>query len=213
MKHTFIAFVFSLLCLQLAAQKEDFTDAMQPIVDSLHQVAWGTDLQDYANQLERIATAEPKEWLPRYWAAYCYMNIAFLEKSPEKKDLLLNKADAFVAGAEAISADNDELEVLKANLASARIGVDPMGRWQKYGAVSEAAIAKAKKLNATNPRIYLHEAQGVFFTPETYGGGKQKALPLIKIAIQHFEQFKPVSSIMPNWGNATALYMLKEAEK
>jgi hypothetical protein len=213
MKHLIIVTVLAFTGLQLNAQKEEFTAAMQEITDSLHQAKFGTDWQPYANQLERIAEAEPKEWLPRYWAAFCYLNLTYTEPNADKRDLILNKAERFLLAADSLSTNNDELEVMRANIASARIGVDPMNRWQKYGALATAAIEKAKKLNDKNPRIYLHEAQGVFFTPEAYGGGKQKALPLIKIAIQHFDAFKPTSGIMPNWGKNVADYMLTEAEK
>jgi hypothetical protein len=75
------------------------------------------------------------------------------------------------------------------------------------------AIEKAKSINPVNPRIALHEAQNVFYTPEAYGGGKQKALPLIKAAIELFAAFKPASAIMPNWGASAAQYMLGEAQK
>ena len=75
------------------------------------------------------------------------------------------------------------------------------------------AIAKAKSINPLNPRITLHEAQGVFYTPEAYGGGKQKAMPLIKFAVEQFAIFKPASAIMPNWGAPVAQYLLGEAQK
>jgi hypothetical protein len=214
MKHTIIIAlsIFANL-FQANAQSEEYLESMKETVTSIQTAAWGTDLQPFANQMERIASAEPKEWLPQYWAAFCYLNISYAEKTVEKKDLILDKADKFVAAAEALSANNDEIEVLKANLASARVAADPMSRWQKYGALSTAALEKATTLNAANPRIYLHQATGIFFTPEAYGGGKKNALPLIKTAIEHYEKFKPTSEIMPNWGLTTAQYLLAEAEK
>ncbi len=194
-------------------QNPEYLQAMKDVIADIQSAPMGQDLLPYANVLERIGAVEKKEWLPSYWAAFCYMVNSFVEPVAEKKDLLLDKADQLIANASALSPDNDEVEVLKANLASSRIGVDPMNRWQKYGALSAMAIAKAKSINPANPRIALHEAQGIFYTPEAYGGGKQKAMPLIKTAIEHFAAFKPVSDIMPNWGEEVARELLAEAQK
>jgi hypothetical protein len=197
----------------LSAQDNDYQTTMKEIVSSIQTAAQGEDLTPQANQLERIAAVEQKEWLPLYWASFCYMLKSLTESNGAKKDIILEKAEALIGKADSIQAKNDEILVLKANLASIRIGVDPQGRWQKYGAISGAAITAAKAVNAENPRIVLHEAQGIFYTPEAFGGGKEKALPLIKTAIEKFEKFKPTSDLMPNWGKEVAQYMLIEAEK
>lgn len=211
-----IAFLFLIVtaCFsKVNAQDNDYHATMKEVVDEIQSAPFGTDLTDAANQMERIAAVEKKEWLPLYWAAFCYMLNSYAEPSSDKKDLLLEKCETLLAAADSLSPTSDELAVLRANVASARLSVDPMNRWQKYGALSAAAIAKAKSINAANPRIALHEAQGIFYMPEAYGGGKQKALPLIKTAVEQFGKFKPTSDIMPNWGESVAKYMLAEAEK
>ena len=195
------------------SQNSEYLTAMEPVVADIQSAPFGEDLTPYANTVERIAAAEPKEWLPLYWASFCYMLRSFTEPVVEKKDMLLEKAEFQVAMAEKLTSNNDEIEVLKANIASARMAVDPQNRWQKYGPISGAAMAKAKSINPANPRVALLEAQGVFYMPEAYGGGKQKALPLIKVAIDQFKAFKPSSSIMPNWGLDAAEFMLAEAQK
>lgn len=194
-------------------QSPEFVEAMTGVVADIQGAQFGEDLQPFANTLERIAAAEPKEWLPSYWGAFCYMMKSFTEPVIEKKDQYLEKAEKLVATADELKPNNDEVEVLKANIASARMAVDPMNRWQKYVPIAGAAIAKAKSINPLNPRIALHEAQGVFYTPEAYGGGKAKALPMIKGTIELFKAFKPTSPMMPNWGQDAAEYMLGEAQK
>ena len=211
-----IILVFSLLASTFSlsmAQNAEFESTMKEIVDSIQTAKWGTDLTPYANQLERIASAETKEWLPTYWAAYCYMVKSYAEPVNEKKDLFLEKAETLVATADKLSPKNDEIEVLKANIASARMAVDPQNRWQKYGPISGKALKTAQAINPQNPRAKLLEAQSVFYTPEAYGGGKQKALPLLNDAIDKFAKFKPDTAIMPNWGEMVAKFMLNEASK
>ena len=123
------------------------------VVADIQGAQFGEDLQPFANTLERIAAAEPKEWLPSYWGAFCYMMKSFTEPVVEKKDQYLEKAEKLVTTADELNPNNDEVEVLKANIASARMAVDPMNRWQKYVPISSAAIAKAKALNPLNPRL------------------------------------------------------------
>ena len=207
-----ISFLATNLSLSIA-QNEAYFSTMKEIVDSVQSSKWGTDLTLYANQLERIASTETKEWLPNYWASYCYMTRSYAETGAEKKDLILEKAEALAAAAEKLMPKNDEIEVLKANIANARMAVDPQNRWQKYGDMSSQALGTAQKLNPENPRAKLLQAQGIFFTPKEYGGGKAKALPLIKEALEKYAKFKPATAIMPNWGMTTAQYMLEKAEK
>jgi hypothetical protein len=195
------------------AQSEEYKTTMQEIVDSIQAAKWGVDLTPYANQLERIASAETKEWLPNYWAAFCYMLKSYSEPVAEKKDILLEKAESLIAAAEKLMPNNDEIEVLKANIASARMTVDPQNRWQKYGEIVGKNLATAQKLNPENPRAKLLEASSIFYTPEAFGGGKKKALPILKTTVEKFEAFKPTSTLMPNWGLNTTKFMLVEAEK
>jgi hypothetical protein len=195
------------------AQSEEYKTTMQEIVDSIQAAKWGVDLTPYANQLERIASAETKEWLPNYWASFCYMLKSYSEPVAEKKDILLEKAENLIAAAEKLMPKNDEIEVLKANIASARMAVDPQNRWQKYGEIVGKNLAAAQKLNPENPRAKLLEASSIFYTPEAFGGGKKKALPILKTAVEKFEVFKPTSTLMPNWGLNTTKFMLVEAEK
>ncbi|MEZ4903699.1 MAG: hypothetical protein R2822_19055 [Spirosomataceae bacterium] len=192
------------------AQNPHYLKTMEEVVTKIQTAAFTDDLTPTANQFERIATAEPKEWLPNYWAAYCYLMKSYNEPIAEKKDVLLEKAEKLIGIAEKMEANNDEIEVMKANIASVRLSVDPQNRWQEYGAISGAALAKAKKINPENPRAKLLEAQGVFYTPESYGGGKNKAEPILKEALEKFTKFKPISTIHPNWGESVVKYFISQ---
>jgi hypothetical protein len=208
-----ILLVISFLSLIFAksfAQSSEYLKAMEEAVSAVQAAQFGTDLTPNANLFERIAAAEPKEWLPNYWSAYCLMMNSYVEQNPDKKDILLEKAERLIATAEKLKPNNDEIEVLKANIASARMAVSPQDRWQQYGAISSNALQNAYKINPENPRAKLLEAQGIFYTPEAYGGGKDKAKPLLQEAIEKFAKFKPVSSISPNWGEVIAKWTLSQ---
>ena len=125
--------------------------------------------------------------------------------------MLLDKADKFLAAAEKIQPKNDEIEVMKAYLAGARMAVAPQDRWQKYGGAVGMSLQNAYKLNPENPRAKMLEAQGIYFTPEAYGGGKKKAAPLFEEALKKFAKFKPASSIAPSWGERATTWLLSQA--
>ena len=208
-----ILLVISILILKvsvLSAQNPNYVKAMEGLVSEIQNTRFGTTLLPQANKMERIAAAEKAEWLPNYWVSYCYMMESYVEKDDDKRDLLLDKADVFVANIEKMKVTNDETEVLKANIANARMAVSPSIRWMKYGSVVEKALEKAKKINPKNPRITLLEAQGVFYTPEMFGGGKAKAKPVFEKAMQQFSTFKPVSAMYPTWGESTAKWTLSQ---
>jgi hypothetical protein len=191
-------------------QNPNYLKAMEGIVGEIESTQFGTSLQPLANKMERIATTEKTEWLPNYWVAYCYLIDSYAEQDAAKKDLLLDKADSFIETAEKLSKNNDEIEMMKANLASSRMAVNPQDRWQKYGGAVQKAMGVAMKLNSENPRIALMQAQSLFYTPEAYGGGKDKAKPVLEKTIELFSKFKPASTIHPNWGLATAKWMLSQ---
>ncbi len=185
------------------AGSEQYKQAMTQAISSIkatNEKSSVADMLGIANQFERIASAESKEWLPRYYAGLMYVYLGFMGKDEATKDKYLDQADANLKGAEALSPDNDELAVLKAYIAQSRMVVDPMSRWQQYGPLFQAGIAKAKSLNANNPRAYVLEGSSLMYTPEQYGGGPATGCPVLKQATEKIATFKPVSDLHPTWG-------------
>ncbi len=205
--------LISILCLFVTAtfaQNPAYTKAMTDLVAEIQSTRFGIPLQPVANKMERIAAAEKAEWLPNYWVAYCYMQDSYAEKEDDKRDLLLDKADVYLEKADKLTPKNEEVEILRANLANARMAVKPAVRWMTYGGKVESALEKAKKISPNNPRIALLEAQGIFYTPEMFGGGKEKAKPVFDKAVALFATFKPASAMHPTWGLPTAQWMLSQ---
>lgn len=201
----------SLIFVKTFAQKAEYVAAMENAITLLNEFENTDNNKQAVSQLERIAAAEPNEWLPGYWAAYGLANLSFAETDADKKDMLLDKADKFLAAAEKLEPKNDEIEVMKAYLAGARMAVAPQDRWQKYGGAVGMSLQNAYKLNPENPRAKMLEAQGIYFTPEAYGGGKKKAAPLFEEALKKFAKFKPASSIAPSWGERATTWLLSQA--
>ncbi|MCF2490127.1 hypothetical protein [Dyadobacter sp. CY347] len=213
---TIFAFAFS-VCVVLA-QNEKYSQAMTASIQALN----GLDktkpdpkaLQDIANQFERIAAAEPKEWLPKYYAGYSNVILGFIGTGLDEKDKYLEKASALLKDAEAIAGKpNDEILVMQAFQSQIHLAADATNRWEADGAKFVEYVASAKKVNAENPRIYYLEASSAFFTPEEFGGGKKAAKPLLEKASQKFAAFKPETNIHPDWGKSETEWMLAQTNQ
>ncbi|SEJ29102.1 hypothetical protein SAMN05216327_10872 [Dyadobacter sp. SG02] len=197
------------------AQNEKYTQAMGDGIKALNSIDREKpdpkSLVDIANRFERIAAAEPKEWLPKYYAAYANVLLGFVAPTLSEKDQYLDKANVLLKDAEGIAGKpNDEIEVLKAYQSQIHLAADPMNRWQADGEKFQGFLQSAKALNADNPRIYYLEGSSLFFTPEEYGGGKKVAKPTLEKAQQKFNAFKPASGIHPDWGKMETEWMLSQ---
>jgi hypothetical protein len=78
------------------------------------------------------------------------------------------------------------------------------------GPKAAEALEMAKKLDPSNPRIYLLEGQDRFFTPEQFGGSKAEAKKLFEECLLKFDAFRPATAIDPQWGRSQASYFLTQ---
>lgn len=152
-----------------------------------------------ANYFERVAQVESKEWLAPYYAAYSNLLSGIMSSDNALKDQYLDKALTQVEQADALSKNNSEIYALKGYIQYMKLSVDPRNRLS-FMSDSAESLAIAKTLNPENPRIYLITGQNIFYTPEAFGGGKEKARPVLEAAAAKFAIFKPANDIEPNWG-------------
>ena len=171
-----------------------------------------TLLQRLANAFEQIAQNEKAEWLPDYYAAYCYATMAQVSKG-NSIDLYCDRAEKFINKADSLNPHCSEVYTIKAQIAAARINVNIVKRGAKYGPQSNALLDKAKKMDPTNPRPWVLDGQNKFYTPQKLGGGKQKAKPAFEKALMLYNTFKPISAIHPDWGKKAAIYFLKRCNE
>jgi hypothetical protein len=213
MKKLLLITIISCMSAGVYAQSKKYVTAMEKNVAILDTTGSMNGYQQAANSFERVANAEKKEWLPSYYIAFCNVMMAGIESKGDMVDAYCDKADRYLDIADSLSPNNSEVYTLKALVNSMRIKVNPMGRGAKYGTESGMNTSKAKELDPTNPRPYLLEGQGKMYTPPAFGGGKDKAVPILEEAVKKFEAFKPASKIAPHWGEAHAKKMLEECKK
>ena len=172
-----------------------------------------------ANKLSLIANKWPEEWASHYYVAYSHVQLSYLEPENKKKDAWLDKAEAALEQAKKLLEQpsgvppNDEWEVMAANLASARLAVNPEIRWMQYTSVFEDHLAAARQLNEDNPRIYYLQGTSLFHTPKMFGGGAEKALPYFEKAAELFTKESGGDILDPYWGKEENAYFLAECKK
>jgi hypothetical protein len=215
MKKMFFAAAFIFAAQFVIAQGSDkyiaaMTKNLQAIDSAFRNPS---SLVSLSNNFERIATAEKTQWLPYYYAAFCQVNYGFMETDKSKVDGFADKATELIEKAAALSPGNSEISCIKSMIASCHMMVDPMQRWQQYGAQSSQALEEAKQQDATNPRPDYLIGQGLKYTPEQFGGGCKTAVPQLEAAMKKFETFKPASPMHPNWGKEITAQIISECSK
>jgi hypothetical protein len=200
MKQLLLAVLLAHFFTGAVAQSERYTGAMQKNLLAMSVAGTPDAMLEVVNAFERIGNAEKNQWLPFYYASVAQVWHAFMLRDTKQYDPLADKATAFLQKAEELEKNNSEIALVKAMIATVKMSADPMSRYMTYGAVIAEATALSKKLDPTNPRPYMWEAQGVSQTPEQFGGGCANAKPVFEEAVKRFATFKPASPLHPNWG-------------
>ncbi len=212
-----LTIVIAFVAINLAtAQDAKYVKAMEKniaMIDSANQKSSPTIFQDAYNAFERIGNANQKEWLPLYYQSFCELMMGMRQTDNLKKDEYYDKAEALINKADSLQPDNSEIYVMRSFVTSMQLSVDPQARGQKLGMKSGMLLGKAMQLDPENPRAYFLKGQGLMYTPAQWGGGKDKAIPVLETAVQKFAKFKPSNTIVPQWGEVRAKTALEEAKK
>ena len=124
------------------------------------------------------------------------------------KDKVGEKCKDLIGKAEVIEKNNSEIFCLRQMVAILQMTVDPMSRYQSYGAEARNALESAIKSDPNNPRIYYLNGQTLLNTPEAFGGGKAVAKKLFEKSLSLYKTFQPASPLHPNWGKEEAEKLL-----
>lgn len=163
-----------------------------------------------ANMFERIATAEPDNWLPPYYVAQLNVIYSFTEKDITKLTAQLDKAQDFINDASAISKDNAEILVLQAQWYTAWIIYDGQKYGMTYSAKASELYQKALVLAPNNPRVILSKAEWDIGGAKYFGQSVEPYCKDVQRAIELFPTFKPESEFHPTYGLERAKEVLKE---
>jgi tetratricopeptide (TPR) repeat protein len=202
-----------LLGLTVSARETDrYTEAMKKGLDMLDSAKTPAQYLETANHFERIAAAEPKQWLPQYYAGFGNLIAAVIgTQSNDEKDALYDKALGYAEQASLLSPENIEIEVLKGYITFMKMAVDPPHRAMSMISKANGFLDKAISLNPKNPRAYFVRGQNTFYTPEAFGGGKVKAKVLLLMASENYSK-ETATGLEPVWGKSRCAILLKQCD-
>ncbi|MEM7085754.1 MAG: hypothetical protein AAF489_06200 [Bacteroidota bacterium] len=153
-----------------------------------------------ANLFERIAQAEPNNWLPAFYVAQINVIYSFNEKDEEKLTVQLKKAQDFLNDAKGISKDNAEILVVQAQLLTAWVVFDGA----KYGMTHSPRIAQLYKeaytLEPDNPRVAFGKVEWDLGTARFFGQDTSPFCEDLTKAVALFDSYEPKGPFHPNGG-------------
>ena len=209
----FLSVTLSLLFLSGSYANDKYDQAMKKNLEKMGECKTADDYIKVANNFERVALAEKDKWLPYYYGSLNYVIASFTDTISANKDAYLDKADQLAGMADSLDQNNSEIYTLKGMTAQARMSVDPMNRWQKYGAEADKNFTLAIAADSLNPRPEYLIGVGIFHTPEQFGGGPANAKPILEKSLAKFEKFVPANDLMPHWGREEVEQILKQIDE
>jgi hypothetical protein len=135
---------------------------------------------------------------------------SYIDSSNAQKDIYLDKAVEFNSKADSLAPNNSEIYTIKGMIGQSRMQIDPMNRWQKYGAEADMNFKKAIVADSLNPRPEYLIGVGVYYTPKQFGGGPENAKPILEKSWTKYQQFVRANDLMPNWGKEMVEQLLKQ---
>jgi hypothetical protein len=206
MKNLFVFFIL-LVQLQVQAQATNQSKALEAAVMQFNQATKNQAYQELYLQFEQLYAVNKTNWLIPYYAGMTRSIMCLLKMGD--RDALANDALLWVGRAKSI-VKNDEIYCAESLAYTAKMSVNPALRWLVYEGKIKKALSFAKKLNPSNPRAYVLEANIQQKIPFIFGGGCKSVKPLIQKAELCFSVQTKVNSVEPSWG-FQSLVQLKKA--
>ena len=207
--------IFFLLIITVSFSESRYESAMQRGIDMFNSAESREDYIKSSNFFYRIYQAKKNSWLPGYYYSFANIKISFFEKESFIKDEYLDKAFEIISIFDSVAIEQfdslsiSEIYTLKGMIYSAKIMIDPMTRGKTFGPLAGKMIQNAINFHSGNPRPYLISGQMKFYTPAAFGGGIDKAMPLLKKSINYYEQFS-AKKFWPDWGYEEAQKKYKQ---
>ena len=206
MKHL-ITIALLLISTILGAQS-NFEKGMQKAFE-----LWGNNQwEDAENVFERIANAEPDQWLPHYYIAQLNSLKSWDLKDETLLKAQLDKAQQHLDLAMKLSENSAELLVMQAQVLTNWVAYDGQTYGMKYSAKIAELYAKAYAIAPNNPRVLLGKAEWDMGSARFFGQDTSRFCADFEKALELFANFKPETPFHPNWGKDRAEGILKSCK-
>jgi len=165
-----------------------------------------------SNMFERIANAEPDNWLPPYYAAQINIVNSFGLKDEKQLTAQLKKAQDFINDATAISKNNPEILVLQALLYTAWVAYDGAAYGMTMSPKVVALYEQAEQIAPENPRVVYCKAEWNIGGARYFGQDTKPFCTELERSLELFANFKPESPFHPNWGENRVKMLLESCK-
>ncbi|MGV6829889.1 MAG: tetratricopeptide repeat protein [Flavobacteriales bacterium] len=171
---------------------------------------WNTNKPDDAiNLFERIAVAEPEQWLPKFYVSYITVIQNFNEKEETKLMAQQEKAMNFLNQVKEITSNNEEVLLLEALWYTVWVAYDGATYGMKYGGKVSQLYQDALQINPNNPRVILNKAQWDIGGAKFFGQPLEPYCKDIQHAIDLSKDYKPKGKFYPIFELDRAKELLK----
>jgi len=190
----FITSILLLLGANIFANgaKEEFfiSKDVTPIIDEYEKAVFEWDSQkllELKKQFKNLLSDNSridKGSLLYYYGMVCteLLELSFYDESLDQVELMESGKTALEQSMDLISNFSDVYRALSAHYGLI-IGIKGGATGATLGTKSDKLINKAKKLDPTNYRVYIEEGSNYYYTPEEWGGDKEKAIESFKYAL------------------------------
>ncbi|MCK5401985.1 MAG: hypothetical protein KAJ28_10160 [Flavobacteriaceae bacterium] len=202
-----LAIILALLVSGVITSQTNYEKGMQKAFE-----LWGSNPVEASNLFERIAKAEPNNWLPSYYAAQINIVSSFGEKDKEKLTAKLAKAQGLINDATTVSKNNSEILVMEALLNTAWVAYDGAAYGMTLSPKVAALYAQAEQISPNNPRVVLNKAEWNMGSARFFGQDTAPFCKDVERALDLFANFKPETAFHPKWGKERAEQILESCK-
>jgi len=192
---------------------DDYSNAMLKAIKKMDEAA---DKNDKAAMLkvrgdfERILQLKKNEWMVNYYLGFVDYMLSRTATEEKNNDDVKKYTESSISLFDKSTDGNDQFAdafIMKMAAQGNRWQYEP-NKMNDIIAKTQEAKDIAMKLEPENPRYYLVDGYMTFYTPESFGGGVDKAQPMFEKAWEYSKTYKPKDETYPNWGNDQAAGMV-----
>lgn len=158
-------------------------------------------------KMERIASVEKDNWVPKYYQALIATMASFQAKDLNTKNALLKVANDLIPKDGEKS--NAEWHILKATVLSSELTIDPMNNATRLSPQIIANYEKAKAMEPNNPRAISGLATFQIRSKKYMGGNTEQEYKDLQKALSLFDTQKSDVLFYPSWGKDQAAAFLE----
>lgn len=193
------------LISQVTTAQTNFEQGMEQAFALMNE----NKIEEAANLLERISSAEPENWLAPYHLALLKTRSSFAITDKAKQEAQIAAASDFIDKADLLSPDNSEVYVVKGLINVAKIASNPMVNGATLSGPTTELYKKAITLDNNNPRAHSGLTEFEMGSARFFEQDLSPYCKRLQETLALYDAFKPAGKFYPNWGKEWTLQVIE----